>query len=357
MNISCFTFIVTDDCNYRCSYCPQKREQKFISPEVAKKTADFIYPLLADRATIGFYGGEPLLCFDEIRETVSYFNRKNASQKEIGFLITTNGSLIDKKILEFLNQNRFSVILSFDGYAHNISRKRGDFELMVTNIEKMKQYPHIGLEINSVFTPGTVGCLSESIRLFLDIGVEEIRFTVSTIEEWGEHALEEFENELLKAASLLISNYRKNGSVPVSNFRASHRTGNVLFGCNAGKDRMSVTPDGKLWGCYSFHDYFKGKETADEYSKYCFGNLVDLTGHRESLPPGILSNYAALRMDNFECEDSYCFLCGDIFSCRVCPVNAAYSTSVLGKVPGWVCKINKVRTKMRAHFQERIREA
>ena len=355
MTISGFTFIVTDDCNYRCIYCPQKKEKKYIDFELLKKTSDFVYPLLTDRSTIGFYGGEPLLCFDEVRDTVDYLKQKSSSKKEIGFSITTNGSLLDKKKFEFLHQNRFSVILSFDGRAHDVSRKSGDSELMVANIKKSREYPNINLELNSVFTPGTVKYLAESIGLFLELGVNEIRYVLSTIEEWKNEALVEYEDELLKMVDLLVSNYKTNRSIPVSNFRAPG-TGNRLFACNAGKDRMAVTPDGKLWGCHAFHDYFKDKETASDYPGYCFGDLDHFIEHYETLYPRVLSNYARLRTDNFQCGDSYCFLCSDIFSCRVCPVNAAYVTSELGKVPGWVCKITKIQALARDGFHKRIGE-
>lgn len=355
MIVSGFTFVVTDDCNYRCNYCPQKKEKKYIDSELAKKASDFVYPFLADRSTIGFYGGEPLLCFDQIKDTVRYLERKNSGKKKIGFSITTNGSLLDKKKNEFLHLNRFSVILSFDGRAHNVSRKSGDFEWMVARIEEIRKYSHINLRLNSVFSPGTVGYLAESIRLFLELGVNEIRYALSTIEEWDDNALEEYEVELLKMVELLVANYKEKQSIPVESFR-SPGTGKGLFGCSAGKDRMVVTPDGKLWGCYVFHDYFKGKEDTEDYSKYCFGDLDHFLRDRESLYPEVLSNYARLRMDNFQCEDSYCFLCGDIFSCRVCPVNAAYVTSELGKVPAWICKINRIQMRVRDELQRRIGE-
>ncbi len=355
MTISGFTFIVTDDCNYRCIYCPQKKEKKFIDAELVKKTSDFVYPLLANRSNIGFYGGEPLLCFDEVRDAVIYIKQKNISKKEIGFSITTNGSLLDKKKFEFLHQHRFSVILSFDGRAHDVSRQRGDFQSMVAKIERSREYPHIDLELNSVFTPGTVRYLAESIRLFLELGVNEIRYVLSTIEEWANDALAEYEDELLKMVDLLVSHYKANRSIPVSNLRAPG-TGNRLFACNAGKDRMAVTPDGKIWGCHAFHDYFKDRETASDYPDYSFGDLDYFIEHYETLYPRILSNYAQLRTDNFECEGSYCFLCSDIFSCRACPVNAAYVTSELGKVPGWVCKITRIQAKVRDEFHKRISE-
>jgi sulfatase maturation enzyme AslB (radical SAM superfamily) len=355
MKISDFVFIVTDACNFQCSYCPQKKERKFINSELIKETANFIYTFLSDAPVIGFYGGEPLLCFNKMRDTVSYLEQLNRSEKNFRFSITTNGSLLDKKKLEFLHQKRFSVILSFDGYANDISRKRGDFERMVSNIREIEKYSHIMLKINSVFIPETVERLSESLRLFYELGIKDIRFTLSTIEEWKADKLDIFEMELLKTIDWLVSTYNETGTSPVRDFQPGGNKSS-LFACNAGKDRMAVTPDGKLWGCYAFHDYFKGREETEEFSKYCFGVLDDFIDRHETIYPQILSNYAGLRMDNFQCGDSYCFVCGDIFNCRVCPVNAAYISSFLGEIPGWICSINRIKKKARDKFQRSIEE-
>jgi len=85
MEISNLAFIVTDDCNYNCSYCPQKKEKKTITFETIKATVDFFYPFLksSDKIRIGFYGGEPLLAFDKIKYTVHLLEEKNQVENKI----------------------------------------------------------------------------------------------------------------------------------------------------------------------------------------------------------------------------------------------------------------------------------
>ena len=112
----------------------------------------------------------------------------------------------------------------------------------------------------------------------------------------------------------------------------------------------------KTWGCYAFHDYFKGREETEEFNRYYFGKLDDFIEQHETIYPHILSSYANLRMDNFQCGDSYCFVCGDILNCRVCPVNAAYTSSCLGEIPGWICSINRIMKRAREEFHQRIEE-
>ena len=355
MKLSSFTFIVTDDCNFYCEYCPQKKEKKFISVDLIKRAIDFFYPLMENNASVGFYGGEPLLCFNAIREAVIYFKKKNFPAKPVDFSITTNGSLLNEEVLEFLNQNRFSVILSFDGFAHNISRKKDDFNSIVDLINNIRKCSQIELETNSVFTPGTVRYLAESIHFIIELGVKKIRYVLSTIEKWNEEALIEFESELEKVVNIIVTYYKKNGSIPVSNFKKKTPE-KGLFTCTAGKDRMAITPDGKIWGCFQFHEYFKGKEKMNEYSKYFFGDLDYFIDHYKTIYPEILPNYADLRIDNFSTGKTYCFLCGDIEYCEVCPVYTAHSNSILGKIPAWVCKINKIKKKMKKDFLRKIQE-
>ncbi len=182
-----------------------------------------------------------------------------------------------------------------------------------------------------------------------------MRYVLSTIEEWGKEDLKKFEDELLKTVDIAASNHQKSGTIMVSNFKTDPAKRGI-FACTAGKDRLAVTPAGKIWGCEQFHDYFKGKEKTKEYSMYSFADLDYFIDHFKTLYPDILPNYTVLRMDNFSSGDSYCFLCRDIESCDVCPVYAAYSTSVLGEIPGWVCEINRIKSRGKRDFQRKIQK-
>ena len=51
-------------------------------------------------ATIGFYGGEPLLEIDLIREVISYVE-ENYPERKVRYNLTTNLTLLTKEILDF----------------------------------------------------------------------------------------------------------------------------------------------------------------------------------------------------------------------------------------------------------------
>jgi uncharacterized protein len=131
MEISNLTFIVTDDCNFNCSYCFQKKEKKTINNATIKTAVDFFYPFLKgnDHIYIGFYGGEPLLAYEKIKyATILLLEKNKAGNKKIKFSVTTNGSLLTDEILDFFNRHQFIVMLSFDGLAQDKGRKKGTLE-------------------------------------------------------------------------------------------------------------------------------------------------------------------------------------------------------------------------------------
>ncbi|MCP5053682.1 MAG: 4Fe-4S cluster-binding domain-containing protein, partial [bacterium] len=70
MKLSQLAFIVTDACNFHCTYCPQQKESTYMKPSTIDKALPFFYPYLDKDAVVTFFGGEPLLAFDTIKYAV-----------------------------------------------------------------------------------------------------------------------------------------------------------------------------------------------------------------------------------------------------------------------------------------------
>lgn len=341
MKLSRLAFILTEKCNFNCSYCFQKKGEQTADVSTVENALDFFLPYLKDQCYISFTGGEPLLAFDQIKKAVDYIQAKNRTlHKKIHYYITTNGSLIKADILEFLKQHEFSLMLSFDGIAQDIFRKKGSFKQIVSIIEKILESPDINLETNSVFTPATVQYLSKSIQFLTEIGIPNIYLALSKISPWDSSSLLQLKKELESLKEFFLSFYKRTETIPLSSFKRNFRKG--IFACTAGKNRMALAPDGKLWGCHLFREYFKGKEGTPEYNKYCFGELDSFIEGYERIYPAVLANYSNLRMDNFYTDDSSCLQCPELEECRACPMDAALSSSVIGKIPCWTCEIKKI---------------
>jgi uncharacterized protein len=349
MELSSFTIFLTQKCNFNCSYCFQKRGNQNLGISTIKRALDFFTPFFADDYFLNFYGGEPLIGFDKIKETVRHLQAKNrTAKKKIHFTMTTNGSLLDEPILQFLSRNNFSLLLSFDGLAQELSRKEGSFGPSVSLIEKILETPGIELETNSVFTPETIRYLSRSLQFITELGVPEIDFALSRTSSWNKSSILRFKKELRILGIYMRAHYHKKGTFPLTKFR--DHSGNGLFYCSAGRDRMTLAPDGKLWGCHLFADYFKGKEGTPEYQKYCFGDLDSFIKDYKVLYPDILSNHFRLRMSYFETPDGYCLQCGELGQCSACPLEAAFSGLRIGRMPSWICEVGKIFRREKRRF-------
>ena len=349
MLISNLTFVVTEKCNFHCTYCPQTKEKQTLPLNLIETAVDFFYPFLKrdKKIHVGFYGGEPLLAFEQIQHAVLLLLGKNQTgHKEIEFSLTTNGSLLTDKMLEFFNRNRFSLTLSFDGLAQEMGREKGSFEKTLRAMKRIREHPGINFEINSVFSPLTVPLLAESLRFIIEQGGPEITFNLSALEYWSPETMETLKKELRRLTDFLAIYYKENGKMPVKNFQAQAIDANRgVFRCSAGNEQISLAPDGKVWGCFLFHDYFKTRQDDPQYWDYCFGDLGDFIENYGRRYVEKLVNYCQLQQDLFQVEGEFCFLCKELPGCMVCPVYAAYSTGTLGKISCLHCALMRIQTK------------
>lgn len=146
---------VTEDCNFRCKYCVfsglyehvRTHSKKYMSFDVAKKAIDCYLSLFNEgrkynplrAATIGFYGGEPLLNFNLIKKSIEYIEH-TYDPARIVYSMTTNGSLLDKEKADWLMQHKFKLAISLDGPEEEHNRNRvyasgkGTFKDVMKNI-------------------------------------------------------------------------------------------------------------------------------------------------------------------------------------------------------------------------------
>jgi sulfatase maturation enzyme AslB (radical SAM superfamily) len=359
MRFSQLAFIVTDDCNFRCGYCPQRKEKIYMKRSTIEKAITFFYPFLKDEAFIAFYGGEPLLAFDTIKYAVSMLKEKDREgKKRLEFSITTNGSLITDEMLQFFDTHRFDVMLSFDGLTQDMTRKSGTLIPTRKLAKRMQEdtFPGIKFSTNSVFTPATVNYLSASLQYIAESGGTDIYFALAENMHWDDAALMKLEKESIGLTDFLVSYYKEKGDIPVNDFKRAkprHKI-NTTFTCTAGLRRMAVSPTENVWGCSTFHDYLKSREGNPDFQTYSFGKLDDFIKNHETIYPRVLFNYASLKQEYFFTENQHCFLCPEVNSCSVCPVSAAYATSFIGKISPWVCHLNRILKKEKKRFLQKI---
>ena len=134
---------VAHGCNMRCGYCfagdGEYNGSKALMDDVTAKAAiDFLIRESKNRRNleVDFFGGEPLLNFDVIKNTVKYARSiEKSANKNFRFTLTTNGILIDDEVIEFSNEQMSNVVMSLDGRKEKHDRMRkhaglGSYELI-----------------------------------------------------------------------------------------------------------------------------------------------------------------------------------------------------------------------------------
>lgn len=352
-------FLLTEDCNFKCSYCRQEKRKKYMKASTIEKAVDFFYPFLDEEPYIVFYGGEPLLVFDLIQDAVSYLKEKNGDgKKRLKFSITTNGSLITEEMIQFFDRNLFSMILSFDGLTQEVTRKKGTLQLIKEIIKVLQEdgYPGIDFSVNSVFTPDTISQLYDSLRCIINLGVKDIGFSIADDQPWGETEIMFLKKEIHKLSKFLVSLYKKERIIPVMNFRAQSNQGKSIFRCEGGQGRMAIGPGEEVWGCLNFHTYLKDRPFDDDYKKYSFGRLDDFMKNHGTIYPDISLNYAVLRQDLQFTDKEFCLICEHVEKCTICPPYAARSTRSIGKIPCWMCDIGSVLAEEKKRFIQEVKQ-
>ena len=132
-NMAKITLQVTQNCNFRCSYCPytsnsagfRTHNSKRMSLDIALRSIDFAkeHSIDTKEFLISFYGGEPLLEYQLIKKVVAY-SKQALLGKKLVFNFTTNASLITDEMAEFLEENDFELIVSLDGPKQINDRNR-----------------------------------------------------------------------------------------------------------------------------------------------------------------------------------------------------------------------------------------
>lgn len=144
--------VVSLRCNSNCSYCQvSKKDMTDLSYDMDKKTAksvvEKIFESPSPNIKIEFQGGEPLLNFEIIKYIIEKAEWRNIfKKKNLEFVICTNLTLIDKKILKWLKGHKVYISTSIDGPKdlHDKNRplhnSKHSYETVVEKINLTREY-------------------------------------------------------------------------------------------------------------------------------------------------------------------------------------------------------------------------
>lgn len=165
------TLQLTQNCNFRCKYChytdndgvQRLHSKKRMDIETAKKAIMFLrdHSIDVEEVYIGFYGGEPLLEFNMMKELI-VFAKNVLEGKKVQFMLSTNSVLMNEEIISYIEQEHINLLISLDGpkEINDVNRVMtdgsGTFDYIIDKIQQIhKHHPKLykKMMINVVMNP------------------------------------------------------------------------------------------------------------------------------------------------------------------------------------------------------------
>lgn len=376
-NVKALCLNVAHTCNLDCDYCfasqgKYRGERALMSAEVARKAVDFLIRESGHhrQLDIDFFGGEPLMNLNVVKETVRYARSlEKDHNKHFRFTFTTNGILLDDENIAYLNEEMDNVVLSLDGrkevhdrFRHSINgsgsyerivpkfqkfvQERGDKEYYIRGtytkinrdffedilhmtelgFHRLSMEPVIGDEREPyMLGPADVDFLSGQYELLAKEMMRRNEFAYRTVKEAGDPDQLANEDRPFVFYHFMLD---------LDGGPCIHKR---ISGCGAGTEYLAVTPSGDLYPCHQF----VGEES------FTVGNVFEGIRNRDLGREFKECNVYAQP----ECADCW----AKLYCSGGCSANALHATgSIAGTVP-FSCDL--FRKRMECALAVKVHEA
>nr|WP_330389297.1 thioether cross-link-forming SCIFF peptide maturase [Peptostreptococcus sp. D1] len=353
---------VAHDCNLKCKYCFAKQgdfggKAELMPLDIGKKAIDFLIENSGNRRNleIDFFGGEPLMNWDVVKELVKYGREKELpANKNIRFTITTNGVLLDDEKIDFINEHMHNVVLSLDGRReiNDLMRPtvndRGSYDVIVPKFQKLvrQRSKDKFYYVRGTFTRDNLD-FSKDIEHFSDLGFELTSIEPVVDDESNPFALREEDlpkifEEYESYADILAKRQLRGEKFKFFHFMVDLNQGPCVIkritGCGAGNEYLSVVPNGDIFPCHQF----VGKD------EFILGNINDT---EILIPESVKSMFKNAHVYNKE----KCKTCWNKFYCSGgCHANAINFNGDISKPYYLGCEMQKKRTECAIMIQAKL---
>lgn len=269
--------MVATDCNMACRYCyggggTYKRERALMDTETAFKAVDAALSL-GDMKMITFFGGEPLLNFQLIKEVVERV------EPEITCGIITNGTIMTEEIATFIKEHHLPITVSIDGpqEVHDAGRVypggKGTHQKVVETIHMLEK-EGVPFAVEATFTRKALekGYTARDILEYVyqftpTINIAPVAVVDDPLFRLSPQELKEFKigcidfvfDKIIKGEPINVLNI----TALICNIASPERMIPRTF-CPYHAKRFAVFPNGDAFPCYLVMD-----------EKYKYGNVFD----------------------------------------------------------------------------------
>lgn len=337
---------IAHDCNLRCGYCFAGTGdfggyRAMMSKETAEKAVEFAIAgsKMRHNLELDLFGGEPLMNPEVVKHVINYVRRREfETGKNIKLTLTTNGTLLNDDIIQFLNDNRVMLVLSLDGKkeTHDNMRpfpnKTGSYDAAVRGFKKViesrngKNYYLRGTYTH--FNPHFAEDTLDMTKIGKELSVEPV---VGIDEPYvlTEADLPVLYEEYDKLARAYLQKRREGDAFDFFHFNVALDNGPCvakrLAGCGAGHEYFAITPEGDIYPCHQF----VGRE------EYKLGTLE--TG---VVKPDLVQKFRHTHvMTKIECSTCW----ARFFCSGGCHANADLINGDISKPYQYGCKLQKKR--------------
>lgn len=266
---------IAHDCNLRCKYCfastgSFEGARSMMSAEVGKKAIDFVIANSGNRKNIeiDYFGGEPLMNFGVVKEITEYAKQQGAKNgKNFRFTITTNGILLDREKLDYINENMSNIVLSLDGTKEVNDRVRvrvdgsGCYDTIVPKfLEVADSRGQDNYYVRGTFTAYNLDFAKDVLHL-ADLGFEQTSVEPVVADDAEDYALKkehlpQIFQEYEKLAAEYVKRRKEGKGFNFFHFMIDLSQGPCvikrLSGCGSGHEYVAVTPEGDIYPCHQF---------------------------------------------------------------------------------------------------------
>jgi uncharacterized protein len=252
---------LTHNCNLRCRYCyAGEKVNRSMNRETARRAIDFLGDQSGDSCVVTFFGGEPLMEFDLIKEIVAYSRGKFGGRIE--FRMSTNGTLLKPEILEFLKENEIYFVISLDGNQkqHDCSRcfadGRGSYQMIADKLENIFAVNPYTIAV-SVVVPETVDYVAAGAKDLFGKGFRYVLQTLDYSARWEHQHLNKLERQYRELAAFYYRSLAAGKKIFYSPFDERIKTrAQKPYGkgdlCDLGNTQIAIAPSGKIYPCVQF---------------------------------------------------------------------------------------------------------